>query len=752
MERCQLPVLPAVIVFTGLLLCPRARAEVYYVDGSLAADCAGGAGTSYSVAARDCSASDGTIAWQSLEPAHAVLVAGDTVFIRAGTYDISGNAINPVHSGTSADARITYSGYESEDVILNGDSDNCIGVYLMQWDNEAHAFVANSYVQITKLTFQNFYRYLYIYNGGDAAANYNEIAYCTFKDQRDVWSDVVASGTHAGASSCGANAVLTHADDGSGSTYQSYRVRNTSTGAACQIAYGGATSTSKTCATSVGLFGGVRNGAPDDCWEDGDGYEITRMIYWGGGYIQNSGHNYLHHNTMCRYGAYSELDEGVVLEVGVGNEGSTDASHFNTIEDNHFYAGGHHVLGVNTCKHCVIRNNYVHNEGWWDASMHWDASLYAGFDSSLLGYRAISAVGSPANAGQSLWEGNRVGYGAAYGGPHLGLTGGSGSGTTLSTSNNIYRYNDHFANALFGLRLAASIGTSSGNRVYNNTFYKNGWGSDDDDRAYDNLRMGMSFYVDSCAEVFDTDVRNNLFFDHWTTAHKPQYEVIHLPGAELATCNTISDNFDDDTVDPLFVEPDISTPLETSLPDLSLQPSSPAIDQGARLTRASHSGSSSTALVVDDASFFQDGTWGSDLARATLEADWIAIGEVDHVVQIVSIDYTTNTITLASPMTWAEEAPVWLYRKSDGEVVLHGSAPDMGAHEYRNAAPPPDGGPEPDGGTDGGAADEARDGGADRDGEPSGCSCGGGRAAGPWLLALLVGACAFLSRARRARS
>jgi hypothetical protein len=32
-------------------------------------------------------------------------------------------------------------------------------------------------------------------------------------------------------------------------------------------------------------------------------------------------------------------------------------------------------------------------------------------------------------------------------------------------------------------------------------------------------------------------------------------------------------------------------------------------------------------------------------------------------------------------MTWGSGADIWLYKKSDGERVLYGSAPDVGAHE-----------------------------------------------------------------------
>jgi hypothetical protein len=111
------------------------------------------------------------------------------------------------------------------------------------------------------------------------------------------------------------------------------------------------------------------------------------------------------------------------------------------------------------------------------------------------------------------------------------------------------------------------------------------------------------------------------------------------------------------------------------------------------LTTATNSGTGSTTLTVADALYFQDGTWGSDLARAsaglggTMQADWIAIGTVTNVVQISSIAYGTynnpaGTITLASPMTWSNGAHIWLSRKSDGTSVLYGAAPDYGANEY----------------------------------------------------------------------
>ena len=71
---------------------------------------------------------------------------------------------------------------------------------------------------------------------------------------------------------------------------------------------------------------------------------------------------------------------------------------------------------------------------------------------------------------------------------------------------------------------------------------------------------------------------------------------------------------------------------------------------------------------------FQDG-W------AGVQADWMAVGEVTNAAQIASLDYGSNTITLASALTRTAGGSVWLYRDSDGTEVLVGAGPDIGAHE-----------------------------------------------------------------------
>lgn len=617
------------------------------------------------------------------------VVAGDTVYYRGGTYTITGTAIVPYNSGSSGNM-ITFSGYESETVTFSGAAD------VTGYNSGAININGKDYIKITKMTFTNMQTYLYITDG-----NYNEISYCTFQNSRNSWNDVIETGTVTNdADHYYQSGTVLYDSTKSWSTnaYVSRTLINITDGSSCYDPNSN-DATTITC-TSYPLYGGTNN-----YWSNGDSYKITYKYTYGTSYIKTtSTHNWIHHNTFNNMGAYSRADEGVALQVGI-EESATDQSAYNTIENNHLYSAGHHVLGVNNCKYCVVRNNYIHNEPWYSDDLGGTCSTRP---AGACGYRVVSCSGHVDYSGYSLLEGNKIGYGAKDGW-HLAPLGGSGSGVTLSIPSNIYRYNDHFNNAMYGLRFSSSIGNAGWNsRVYNNTFYKNGYNGDGDSLTADDYRGGI-FFSDSCAKMSGVVIINNLLYDQWSESNQLStsnyYPSIYAFSVTVRdSCdpaNVIINNYTDSSsnylasktilgaADPLFVNPDITTPSSTTLPDLSLQVTpvqSPAIDGGTYLTQANGSGSSSTALIVDDASFFQDGTWGS--ALASLDADYIAIGTVTNTVQISSINYTTNTITLASAMTWADNANIWLYKKSDGTVVLLGDAPDYGAHESNDVVAP----------------------------------------------------------------
>jgi len=100
--------------------------------------------------------------------------------------------------------------------------------------------------------------------------------------------------------------------------------------------------------------------------------------------------------------------------------------------------------------------------------------------------------------------------------------------------------------------------------------------------------------------------------------------------------------------------------------NFGLGSNSPAINAGRPVTTAIGDGSGSRTLRVADARFFCDGF-------GVTGGDVIKIGS-DAPVQIVSIDTTLNTITLAESRFWVSGAGV--------HIAYEGEAPDIGAREF----------------------------------------------------------------------
>jgi sugar lactone lactonase YvrE len=102
--------------------------------------------------------------------------------------------------------------------------------------------------------------------------------------------------------------------------------------------------------------------------------------------------------------------------------------------------------------------------------------------------------------------------------------------------------------------------------------------------------------------------------------------------------------------------------------DYTLQSASPLRNAGGPITTASGSGSNSTSLMVADSKRLFDG-WG------VADADFIKIGSGSYV-QVASIDYTTNVVTLTAARTW-----------TSGAGVTVKGAEDIGALPYSYAVP-----------------------------------------------------------------
>lgn len=125
--------------------------------------------------------------------------------------------------------------------------------------------------------------------------------------------------------------------------------------------------------------------------------------------------------------------------------------------------------------------------------------------------------------------------------------------------------------------------------------------------------------------------------------------------------------------------------------NFALAAGSPAIGTGTNLTTvAAGDSGSGTSLVVTDASYFQDGSGISGVS-----GDCIAVKAATNHVCVMTVNYTTNTLTLASAITRAAGDPVYIYGISNGQVVLTGTNPDMGAFPSNAVAPPTGGAPAP---------------------------------------------------------
>jgi len=389
-------------------------------------------------------------------------------------------------------------------------------------------------------------------------------------------------------------------------------------------------------------------------------------------------HNWIHNCTFhdigyMYFGSNNLVDQSIGPQVEDGND-------YITIENCDFHHNGHCNLEV-CSRFSVIKNNFMHNEGWLTNNTGYPVASYLpdtvppAASANLWGHRNCcmqSWTGTYDRMCQ-LVENNRFGTV----GPPAEDSG--GENLTICAPGNVIRYNEMFNpinNAVLFKQGASRPNSLWGdyNAFYNNAIYKSG--------RYNNT-IG----------IYGIWQGYGIFAPWWTgnyarVGNAVINNIINSTGGSKEidmdpTVNTIANNFLAASGNPKFVNTNVNDPTSLTAPDFSLQAGSPCINAGTNLTLANGSGFGSTSLTVANAMFFQNGTWGSDLARGvTLFPDWIAIGTVGNVVQISSINYDTNVITLASPMTWADKAPIWLYKNSSGVRVLYGRAPDIGAHEF----------------------------------------------------------------------
>ena len=130
----------------------------------------------------------------------------------------------------------------------------------------------------------------------------------------------------------------------------------------------------------------------------------------------------------------------------------------------------------------------------------------------------------------------------------------------------------------------------------------------------------------------------------------------------------VENNWDQNSVDPKFVNLSASDPNNPNLPDLHLQADSPCIDAGAYPTRITSDTGSGTQFQVGDARYFIDG-WGIP----HVQGDEIQLPDGQQA-RITNVNYETNLITVDRVLTWTLNQGI--------SLAYEGAAPDLGAYEF----------------------------------------------------------------------
>ena len=466
----------------------------------------------------------------TLSTANTNAQAGDTVYLRGGTY-VDGS-IQPSNSGTEND-KIVFSSYNDEQIVFDG------------YDSRI-SFDGNSYIKVYGVDVKNSQWMLRILQG----SNNIEISHCSF-------SNIIPS----------------------------------------------------------------PNGIPRKSLIQGD-----------------SKYNWVHHSVFSKGGYASDTcdDLGGLLNIGTAAN-TNDETSYNLIENNIFYHGGHHLLLV-AAHHNVVRNNFMHNEGWMDCSHCPGKPL-------LCGNRNIG--GTSSQNYRNLYENNTLSHGG------VPPDNQAGSGHEGAGSFTIIRKNKIYNNTGAGIMpyQKQTYAPVSNNRIYSNTIYFNSvpdlW----------HLRGGICL-----VRSYNNSIKNNILYANGEGAF---CDYSYNKG--LMQYQTLENNWEDTDGDPLFIDSNMGNPFDQTKPDLRLQKDSGAIDKGAWLTTITSSSGSGYIFTVEDADYFMDG-WG------IIEGDLIQLEGSTKRVQITSVDYTTEEITVDESITWTQRQGV--------SLSYEGSAPDIGAYEY----------------------------------------------------------------------
>lgn len=360
---------------------------------------------------------------------------------------------------------------------------------------------------------------------------------------------------------------------------------------------------------------------------------------WMGSWVhESSTYNRIHDCTFSRFGWVSNGDDkGAILDIGYDTS-TTDASNYNVIENNTFFYGGHHILQI--CgKNNIVRKNYFHNEAWM-----------TGPREGGCGNRNVMTVGPM--AGQNLFENNRFAFAG------IPPDDNGADGFAVRSPRNIIRRNMFYANGAGGIAFASMTESKpTGNCVYFNTFYHNGYSGEVDHF----WTGGISFGNWGNGPMPGNIIVNNIMYGN--------IQNKSLTGYGEAGPQIVLENWKDEG-DPGFMNDTI--PVDTAdhtLPDFRLKSVSPCIDKGVFLTKITSPSGEGATFTVENAGFFYDG-WGI----TGEQGDMIQREGGSETVRIIRINYEKNSITVDKSVSWKQGQGL--------SLVFSGISPDLGAYEF----------------------------------------------------------------------
>ena len=315
----------------------------------------------------------------SLSTANNNAIAGDTIYLRGGTYYITGSGINPINSGVKG-APITYMNHNDEAVEFVGDAQYSFAINL----NSDYGTIRN-YIHIrgfpnNPIKFTNFYRHLWILRG-----SYNEISHCIFNGSYDennvdwrgstIYRDAKFNYVHnnifsdyGSFSNNDDNGILLEIGiDGSGTDNTSYnRIENNT------FAHGGHHVLGVHGNHNIIRYNTIRN---DAWWPRSDPTYGNRMLMIQGD-LPNSQRNLFEYNRIGYGGETSETDQ-------IGGSGGTWSSPNHIVRRNIFmhcslyamYFSPYNLAGPNNLK--IYNNIYWHNgySTTGPEKRNWDSTL-----------------------------------------------------------------------------------------------------------------------------------------------------------------------------------------------------------------------------------------------------------------------------------------------------------------------------------------------------------------------------------------